>query len=143
VHVTAINVLPDPDQRTVSRARAANVGLRANIGSGLALDADHAPHITVLKRLVRTGRLGRSPHGRRGGVCAHRPGDARTASDHGAAARRPRCAPRPSRRCPGGTRLGVAVADLVVDAWPRVGWPSSACASCLSPRRRSTGSAAT
>jgi hypothetical protein len=57
VPITAIDVLLDPDQRMVLRALAANAGLRTNVGSGFALDADHAPHITVLQRFVRTADL--------------------------------------------------------------------------------------
>jgi hypothetical protein len=88
VQITAIDVLLPADQRMVSRALAANAGLRANFGSGFALDADHAPHITVLQRFVRTADLAEpSPSGRS------------TAES----------------TVPGGTQLGVAVADLVVD----------------------------
>jgi 2'-5' RNA ligase/phosphoglycolate phosphatase-like HAD superfamily hydrolase len=53
----AINVLLDPDAATVERARAVNARLREDYPEGFALDADHAPHITLLQRFVRTSDL--------------------------------------------------------------------------------------
>jgi 2'-5' RNA ligase len=53
----AINVLLDPDAGTVERARAMNARLRENFPQGFALDADHAPHITLLQRFVRSADL--------------------------------------------------------------------------------------
>ncbi len=53
----AINVLLDPDAATVERARAVNARLRENFPHGFALDANHAPHITLLQRFVRTADL--------------------------------------------------------------------------------------
>ena len=55
--LTAIDVLLDPDQTMVERASAANARLRADFPGGFALDADHAPHITVVQRFVRTADL--------------------------------------------------------------------------------------
>jgi 2'-5' RNA ligase len=55
--VIAINVLLDPDAATVERARAVNARLRENFPQGFALDANHAPHITLLQRFVRTADL--------------------------------------------------------------------------------------
>ena len=55
--IIAINVLMDPDAATVERARAVNARLRENFPHGFALDANHAPHITVLQRFVRTADL--------------------------------------------------------------------------------------
>ncbi|MFM8675033.1 MAG: 2'-5' RNA ligase family protein [Vulcanococcus sp.] len=49
----AINVLLDPDAATVERARAVNARLRQNEPRGFALDADHAPHITLVQAFVR------------------------------------------------------------------------------------------
>ena len=49
----AINVLLDPDAATVARARAINARLREDVPAGFALDADHAPHITLLQGFVR------------------------------------------------------------------------------------------
>jgi 2'-5' RNA ligase len=55
--LTAINVLLDPDAATVERAQAANARLREDYPDGFALDANHAPHITILQRFVRTADL--------------------------------------------------------------------------------------
>ena len=54
--LTAIDVLLEPDATMVSKAEAANARLRENF-PGYALDALHAPHITVLQRHVRTRDL--------------------------------------------------------------------------------------
>ncbi|MFO1060977.1 MAG: 2'-5' RNA ligase family protein [Dongiaceae bacterium] len=53
----AINVLLDPDAATVEKALAVNARLRQDFPDGFALDADHAPHITVLQRFVRLADL--------------------------------------------------------------------------------------
>jgi 2'-5' RNA ligase len=53
----AINVLLDPDTATVERAQAVNARLREDYPDGFALDANHAPHITILQRFVRTADL--------------------------------------------------------------------------------------
>ena len=53
----AIDVLLDPDATMLSRAEAANARLRENFPKGYALDALHAPHISVLQRHVRTRDL--------------------------------------------------------------------------------------
>jgi 2'-5' RNA ligase len=55
--VIAVNVLLDPDAATVERARAVNARLRENFPQGFALDANHAPHITLLQRFVREADL--------------------------------------------------------------------------------------
>jgi hypothetical protein len=55
--LTAIDVLLEPDATMVSRAEAANARLRENVSTGYALDALHAPHITMLQRHVRTPDL--------------------------------------------------------------------------------------
>ena len=55
--VTAINVLIEPDEATRRRARELNARLRGTMPEGFALDATHAPHITVLQRYVRTPEL--------------------------------------------------------------------------------------
>jgi phosphoserine phosphatase len=49
----AIDVLLEPDHIMVSKANAVNARLRANYPDGYALDATHAPHITMLQRFVR------------------------------------------------------------------------------------------
>ncbi len=53
----AINVLLDPDAATVERAQATNARLREDYPDGFALDANHAPHITMLQRFVRMADL--------------------------------------------------------------------------------------
>jgi 2'-5' RNA ligase len=52
--LTAINILLDPDAATVEKAQAVNARLRADFPHGFALDANHAPHITLLQQFVRT-----------------------------------------------------------------------------------------
>lgn len=53
----AINVLMDPDDATVEKAKATNARLRENYPDGFALDANHAPHVTILQRFVRAADL--------------------------------------------------------------------------------------
>lgn len=53
----AINVLLDPDPATVKKAQAANARLRDDYPYGFALDAEHAPHVTILQQFVRTEDL--------------------------------------------------------------------------------------
>ena len=53
----AINVLLNPDAATFEKAQATNARLRENYPDGFALDANHAPHITLLQRFVRTADL--------------------------------------------------------------------------------------
>jgi hypothetical protein len=55
--VTAIDVLLAPDDVMVGHAKAANDRLRADYPKGFALDATHAPHVTVIQRFVRTSDL--------------------------------------------------------------------------------------
>ena len=55
--VTAIDILLAPDAVMLDRAKAANDKLREDIPKGFALDATHAPHITVIQRFVRTRDL--------------------------------------------------------------------------------------
>ena len=52
--VTAIDILLAPDEVMLDRAKAANARLRADYPKGFALDATHAPHVTVIQRFVRT-----------------------------------------------------------------------------------------
>ena len=49
----AIDVLLEPDHTMISKANAVNARLRENYPEGYALDATHAPHITLLQRYVR------------------------------------------------------------------------------------------
>jgi phosphoglycolate phosphatase-like HAD superfamily hydrolase len=53
----AIDVLLNPDAATVEKAQAANARLRENYPDGFALDASHAPHITLLQQFVHTEDL--------------------------------------------------------------------------------------
>ncbi|WP_030756218.1 MULTISPECIES: hypothetical protein [unclassified Streptomyces] len=55
--LTAIDVLVDPDEDTLRRARAWNARMRESVPGGFALDASHQPHITTLQRYVRTAEL--------------------------------------------------------------------------------------
>ncbi len=55
--LVAIDVLLDPDTVLVQAARSVNSGLRANFPDGFALDADHAPHVTILQGFIRQGDL--------------------------------------------------------------------------------------
>jgi hypothetical protein len=55
--LTAIDILINPDDDTIERARAVNARLRKSVPGGFALDATHQPHITTLQRYVRTAEL--------------------------------------------------------------------------------------
>lgn len=55
--LTAIDILINPDEKTLERARAVNARLRQSVPSGFELDATHLPHITILQRYVRTTDL--------------------------------------------------------------------------------------
>jgi len=53
----AIDVLLEPNQTMLDKANAFNAQLRENYSAGYALDATHAPHITMLQRYVRAEDL--------------------------------------------------------------------------------------
>ena len=55
--LTAIDVLIDPDEATMERARAVNARMLQSLPQGWALDDTHQPHITTLQRYVRTADL--------------------------------------------------------------------------------------
>jgi len=55
--LTAIDILLDPDDAMLTQAKADNARLRENYPHGFALDATHAPHISVLQRFVFTKDL--------------------------------------------------------------------------------------
>ncbi|GAB3780280.1 hypothetical protein [Nocardioides ungokensis] len=57
--LTAIDVLINPDDNALDRARTLNQRMRRSVPSGFALDATHAPHITTLQRFVRSADLDR------------------------------------------------------------------------------------
>jgi hypothetical protein len=62
VDLTAIDILVNPDEATLARARELNVRMRRSVPTGFALDATHQPHITTLQRYVRTAALGEVFH---------------------------------------------------------------------------------
>lgn len=55
--LTAIDVLIDPDENAIDRARVVNARLLTSVPAGWQLDATHVPHITTLQRYVRTAEL--------------------------------------------------------------------------------------
>jgi hypothetical protein len=55
--LTAIDVLIDPDEATIERAREVNKRMLESLPQGWALDDTHKPHITTLQRYVRTPDL--------------------------------------------------------------------------------------
>jgi hypothetical protein len=55
--LTAIDVLIDPDEHAMKRAREVNTRMLKSVPTGWALDDTHQPHITTLQRYVRTADL--------------------------------------------------------------------------------------
>jgi hypothetical protein len=55
--LTAIDVLIDPDEQAIERARKVNARLLESMPQGWKLDDTHQPHITTLQRYVRTADL--------------------------------------------------------------------------------------
>jgi hypothetical protein len=55
--LTAIDILINPDDAAIERARTVNARMRESVPGGFALDATHQPHITTLQRYVRTADL--------------------------------------------------------------------------------------
>jgi hypothetical protein len=55
--LTAIDILIDPDQHSIERAREVNAVLLKSMPQGWKLDETHQPHITTLQRYVRTADL--------------------------------------------------------------------------------------
>ncbi len=55
--LTAIDILIDPDEQAIERARVINARLLKSLPQGWALDDTHKPHITTLQRYVRTPDL--------------------------------------------------------------------------------------
>jgi hypothetical protein len=53
----AIDVLLEPNQAMLDKAYASNARLRGDYSAGYALDATHAPHVTMLQRYVRVKDL--------------------------------------------------------------------------------------
>src|SRR6476619_7842430 len=55
--LTAVDILINPDETMLSRAKAANGRMLASVPQGFELDEHHQPHITTLQRYVRTADL--------------------------------------------------------------------------------------
>jgi hypothetical protein len=55
--LTAIDVLIDPDEHAIGRAREVNAVLLESMPQGWKLDETHQPHITTLQRYVRSADL--------------------------------------------------------------------------------------
>lgn len=55
--VTAIDILLEPDATMIRHAEAANARLLKNFPQGYTLGGEHAPHVTMLQRFVRTADL--------------------------------------------------------------------------------------
>ena len=56
-NLTAIDILVNPDEVTIERAREVNARMLQSMPEGWALDDTHQPHITTLQRYVRTADL--------------------------------------------------------------------------------------
>src|SRR5271169_3984646 len=59
IDLTAIDILVNPDDETIAKAKVVNQRLRKSVPSGYALDASHQPHITTLQCYVKTAQLDR------------------------------------------------------------------------------------
>ena len=55
--LTAIDILINPDDATIKRAREVNARMLESMPEGWVLDETHQPHITTLQRYVRTAEL--------------------------------------------------------------------------------------
>ena len=55
--LTAIDILIDPDEHALARARKVNARVLQSMPEGWVLDDTHQPHITTLQRYVRTADL--------------------------------------------------------------------------------------
>jgi hypothetical protein len=55
--LTAIDILIDPDEAALARAREVNARVLESMPEGWVLDDTHQPHITTLQRYVRTADL--------------------------------------------------------------------------------------
>jgi hypothetical protein len=58
-HITAIDILLEPDATMLRHAQANNARLLKVFPKGFALDEVHRPHITLIQRFVRTADLDR------------------------------------------------------------------------------------
>lgn len=55
--VTAVDIALEPDATMIQHAKAANARLLKSFPKGVALDATHHPHVTMLQQFVRTDDL--------------------------------------------------------------------------------------
>jgi hypothetical protein len=55
--LTAVDILIEPDDATITRAREINARMLQSVPGGIVLDATHRPHITMLQRYLRTADL--------------------------------------------------------------------------------------
>jgi 2'-5' RNA ligase len=58
--LTAVDILIEPDDAAIERARAVNRRMPLSIAAGLTLDDAHRPHITMLQRYLVTADLDRA-----------------------------------------------------------------------------------
>ncbi len=52
--VTAVDIALEPDATMIGHAKDANARLLKSFPKGIALDATHHPHVTMLQQFVRT-----------------------------------------------------------------------------------------
>ena len=57
--LTAVDILIEPDDAAIERARAVNRRMPLSIPAGIALDDTHLPHITMLQRYLITANIDR------------------------------------------------------------------------------------
>jgi 2'-5' RNA ligase superfamily len=52
--LTAVDILIEPDEATIQRAKKINLRMLQSVPDGITLDATHQPHITMLQRYLVT-----------------------------------------------------------------------------------------
>lgn len=55
--LTAIDILINPNEEMIARAKAINARMLESVPTGFALDEHHMPHVTTLQRYVRSADL--------------------------------------------------------------------------------------
>jgi hypothetical protein len=58
--LTAVDILIEPDDAAIARARAINARMPLSAPAGITLDDTHLPHITMLQRYLKTADLDRA-----------------------------------------------------------------------------------
>jgi hypothetical protein len=58
--LTAVDILIEPDEVAIARARAINARMPLSVPAGITLDDTHLPHITMLQRYLVTADLDRA-----------------------------------------------------------------------------------